>query len=212
MPSAYTALIENGEVKTGKDFIRACLPHFGIKYTSYCDPKYKFVDGYNELGDKPKWLEETKGEVARLESLTMDQFLQEERRRWYERRERAYALIERYTELNKLYDRVYQDVLNWNVTDDFKYIKDFALDQIKNSRYDGELEIIIKMIKDDPEPTSENIREIYEDILAHEKRTITRYTVEIGKYWEKAQREAAMLQRLEVALESGFGTGEPNEQ
>lgn len=205
MPTSYTALIESGDVKTGKDFIRACLPQFGFKYVDVSNQKYQLCEEYNDyIGDIPHELEETRAEVKAFESMPIEQFLEEERKRWFERRRHFYELTERYTKLNKLYDMVYQEVLDWDAPDDLKHIKAFALDQIRKSVYDGELEILFKYMKDDPEPTMENIRYIYEEILDADKRKIARLENEIGKYWDSQEQRTNTLRRIEHAIETGF--------
>lgn len=205
MPTSYTALIESGEVKTGKDFIRACLPQFGFRYIDVSNQKYQLCEEYYDcIGNLPHELEETRAELKAFESMPIEQFLEEERKCWFERRQRFYELTERYTKLNKLYDVVYQEVLAWDAPDDLKHIKAFALDQIRKSVYDGELEILFKYMKDDSEPTMENIRYTYEEILDADKRKITRLENEIGKYWESQEQRANTLQRIEHAIETGF--------
>jgi len=135
MPTGYTAMIENGKVNTGKEFLKVCIREFGCCIGQRDDPlsaplvtEIKPDSYYKEQYDKAiKELEEfdKKLPVSRKAKLLNDK---------KEELEDLEKSIEENKRLIEKYERIKSEVEQWiPPTSDHGNIKEFALDQIRIS-------------------------------------------------------------------------------
>jgi hypothetical protein len=143
MPTGYTAQIENGSVKTAKDFLRICLRNFGICH-SILDSDVpleetdllphikkafqKNVDFYEES------LKTSLDEIARFNQLSDDDIYREWKNDLTKKRDNYMKFYAESLQKNKLYDKFLESIKNWKASHDFENIKKFAIDQLEISK------------------------------------------------------------------------------
>lgn len=130
--TGYTAQIENGNITTGKDFLKLCTRAFGIAMdmrekplsvptpTQFePDPYYKQkYDKAVEVRDKWRQMtfDETKQEMIEKHNAKITQ---------------AKKSLEKYKLEDEKYKKVRNEIKEWNPpTDEHKALKNFALEQI----------------------------------------------------------------------------------
>lgn len=139
MPTGYTYRIENGEVKTGKEFLIMCAREFGACVTmrdkGVDEPipeKFEPNDYYAEALDRAF------AKIDKYRNMTLDEakaLIDEE----YEKKQEEcrVAIIDELKK-GKLYSKVQKEIEEWNPpTDAHTGLKKFALNQIKISTNDS---------------------------------------------------------------------------
>lgn len=132
MPTGYTAHIEDGEITTGKEFLRLCTRAFGIAIDVKDEPlstptpsSFEPSPFYKESYDRAlKKLEE-------VNKMTFDE-AKIQMRADYEKRISDYKhYAERETAMNEKYAKVRKEVEEWiPPTEEHEGLKKFALEQI----------------------------------------------------------------------------------
>lgn len=152
MPTGYTSFIEDGKVKTAKQFLHLCLRNFGVCIMMR-DDSLELKDDYAEdlkksyQGDidyHKKHLEDAKKELERIQQMSEEELCAQ----YIEDTNRD---IEYYTKQNNQqngnlaeYSRIREGIMDWDCDEKFKSIKEFALNQIdismdKSDYYEEEL-------------------------------------------------------------------------
>lgn len=132
MPTGYTAFIEDGEIKTGKDFLKLCTRAFGVAIDlkdeplSVPTPTHFEPDTYYK-----KRYDEALEELDKANNLTFDE-AKNQMKIEYERRISGYKdFIEKASIINEKYAKVRKEIEEWNPpTESHQGIKQFALEQI----------------------------------------------------------------------------------
>lgn len=132
MPTGYTAYIEDGEITTGKDFLKLCTRAFGIAVDQKDEPlsvptqtKFKPNNYYKERYDKALIALERAKQITFDEAKTQMRLAYEKRIADYKR----YA--DKEISMNKKYEKVRKEVEAWEPpTDKHSGLKKFALEQI----------------------------------------------------------------------------------
>ena len=132
MPTRYTAHIEDGEITTGKEFLRLCTRAFGIAIDVKDEPlstptpsSFEPSPFYKESYDRAlKKLEE-------VNKMTFDES-KIQMRADYEKRISDYKrYAEQETAMNEKYAKVRKEVEEWiPPTEEHEGLKNFALEQI----------------------------------------------------------------------------------
>lgn len=138
MPTGYTSFIENGKVKSAKQFLHLCLRAFGV-CTDMRDSSLEVKDDYTKdilkgsqqyIDYHKELLERAEQRLSEIKSLS-----EEELRERYikETKERIKDLQRCQTvEFSKYGDylRIRESIKDWDCDPEFQKVKDFALDQI----------------------------------------------------------------------------------
>lgn len=135
MPTGYTAYIEDGDITTGKEFLKLCTRAFGIAIDlkdeplSVPTPTHFEPDTYY----KEKY-EKALEELNEANNLTFDE-AKIQMRAAYERRISDYkSWAEKEISMNQKYTKVRKEVEEWiPPTDEHQGLKQFALEQIDMS-------------------------------------------------------------------------------
>ena len=152
MPTGYTSFIEDGKVKTSKEFLHLCLRAFGacFKLMDYpLEVKDDYTDDLNREYQKDieyhqKNLDESKKYLKIIQEMTDDElcekYISETRDKIKRLEECRNKDFQNYAD----YLRIKEEIESWNCDKEFEGIKKFAIDQIdmsisKSSYYDDEL-------------------------------------------------------------------------
>lgn len=134
MPTGYTYLIENGEAKTPKDFLKVCLRNFGVMI-DYRDEKLSI-----ELPESLPEEHYAENKLAELK-IELDDLLSKDDSYWNEKRKNYLVKLQQniksadteYKNLLDKYTKFKEAIENWQCDLKYENIKNFALDQIKIS-------------------------------------------------------------------------------
>ena len=138
MPTGYTSFIENGKVKSTKQFLHLCLRAFGV-CTDMRDSSLEVKDDYTkdilkgsqqDIDYHKELLERAEQRLSEIKSIS-----EEELRMRYikETKERIKNLQKCQThEFSKYGDylRIRESIKDWDCDPEFQKVKDFALYQI----------------------------------------------------------------------------------
>ena len=177
MPTGYTAYIEDGEITTGKEFLRLCTRAFGIAIDVKDEPlstptpsSFEPSPFYKESYDRAlKKLEE-------VNKMTFDD-AKIQMRADYEKRISDYkAYAERETAMNEKYAKVRKEVEEWiPPTEEHEGLKKFALEQIDmcvtKQKYIDEY---LEKSKEEFDDSDEAVKDYINDIIDYYQRDIER--------------------------------------
>ena len=164
MPTGYTAQIENGSVKTPKDFLRICLRNFGICSIIRDDDipngvtdflpyiRKRFEEDIKYYGDQ---LAAAEKKLAEFDALSDEDLFKQWSAENNEKRQKYNEWYVDALRQNEEYDKFLNAIKKWEASEDFKRIKEFAINQIEiskdnNPAYWGNLADNVE------EPTREN--------------------------------------------------------
>lgn len=175
MPTGYTAHIEDGEITTGKEFLRLCTRAFGIAIDVKDEPlstptpsSFEPSPFYKESYDRAlKKLEE-------VNKMTFDE-AKIQMRADYEKRISDYkAYAERETAMNKKYAKVRKEVEEWiPPTKEHEGIKKFALEQIDMCVTKQEyIDEYLEKSKEEFDDSDEAVQNYINDIIDYYQRDI----------------------------------------
>ena len=132
MPTGYTAHIEDGEITTGKEFLRLCTRAFGIAIDVKDEPLSTPTPSSFE--PSPFYKESYDRALKKLEEVNKMSFDEAkiQMKADYEKRISDYkAYAERETAMNEKYAKVRKEVDEWiPPTEEHEGLKKFALEQI----------------------------------------------------------------------------------
>ena len=144
MPTGYTQQIIDGTVKTPKEFLHLCLRNFGIcismkdeslnlqgDYAEYIKKFYQDSIGYHD-----KALENAKAEYERVNNLSDDDFYEMYVKNFSDNREYYQKRTDEAKKQNSKFQSFYDIIKNWDCSEEFSNIKNFALNQIDISKED----------------------------------------------------------------------------
>ena len=145
MPTTgYTQQIIDGTVKTPKEFLHLCLRNFGVcasmrdeslnlqgDYTEYIKKYYQDSMGYHT-----KALENAKREYEKITNLSDDNLYEMYVKRFSDNRDYYQKRTDEAKKQNAQYQSFYDAIKNWDCSEEFSNIKNFALDQIDISKDD----------------------------------------------------------------------------
>lgn len=180
MPTGYTAYIEDGDITTGKEFLKLCTRAFGIAIDQKDEPlsvptqtKFEPNNYYKEKYDKA---------LLALEQAKKITFDEAKNQMWiaYEKRIADYkSYADREISMNNKYEKVRREVNDWNPpTEEHNGLKKFALEQIdmcmtkqkyideyiakSNELFDGSDEAVHQYMIDNIEMCQEEVDRAYE--------------------------------------------------
>lgn len=171
MPTGYTCFIENGKVRTAKQFLHLCLRAFGV-CINMKDNSLKLTDDYTkdllkgfqyDIDYHKKRLKIAEKKLSEIKNISEEELCE---KYINETKEKIKDLQRGQTdEFNKYGDylRIRESINNWDCDPKFQNVKDFALEQIRisipnGSYYEEKLAEIGK-------PTKEGFQEKKEEYL-----------------------------------------------
>ena len=171
MPTGYTSFIEDGKITTAKQFLHLCLRNFGVtmllRDTSMevkDDYTQDLVNAYQEEIDyHQKKLTEAEEKLKEIKSLSEDELFS----RYIQDAQEDIESYTKYKEKcdadNSNYQRIAEDIRNWQCDSKFENIKQFALDQIRISKSDPDY--WEQKLQECHQPTREAFQEKKEEYL-----------------------------------------------
>lgn len=177
MPTGYTAYIEDGEITTGKEFLRLCTRAFGIAIDVKDEPlstptpsSFEPSPFYKESYDRAsKKLEE-------VNKMTFDE-AKIQMRADYEKRISDYkAYAEQEAAMNEKYVKVRKEVEEWiPPTSEHEGLKKFALEQIDMSMTKQKyIDEYLEKSKEEFDDSDEAVQNYINDIVDYYQRDIER--------------------------------------
>lgn len=162
MPTGYTAYIEDGNITTGKEFLKLCLREFGIAVDMRDEPLSVPVPAHFEPDEwyKNHYMNMVK-KLKENESLTFEDVKLRRQREHDQEVKSARRAIAQMTEVNERYKQIRKQIEAWTPpTEDYNGIKQFAIDQIEKSmntedHFDYYQKIIDKPFDDSDEAVRE---------------------------------------------------------
>ena len=207
MPTCYTAFIEDGKVRTAKQFLHLCLRAFGVCVRMREDPMeveddytQKIIDGYQESLDyHQKLLDEAKKNLKTYHDEMCFKYIQETTDRIKSLQK---SITKEFGEYGD-YLRLQEQIKNWDCDEEFSDIKDFALNQIKisipdNSFYEEEL---AKCGKPTKEGYDERREEYRNSLIKHTQWDVEYHAGEIDRLLKSKADALAFYQRFKEELE-----------
>ena len=144
MPTGYTQQIIDGKVKTPKEFLHLCLRNFGVcvgmmeapfeaqvDYTEFIKKYYQGSIDYHV-----KVLENAKKEYTRISTLSDDDLYKMYVEKFTDDKDYYQKRADEIKEQNTKYQTFYDAIKNWDCSEEFSNIKEFALNQINISKED----------------------------------------------------------------------------
>lgn len=204
MPTGYTAYIEDGEITTGKEFLKLCTRAFGIAIDVKDEPlstptpsSFEPSPFYKESYDRAlKKLEE-------VNKMTFDE-AKIQMRADYEKRISDYkAYAERETAMNEKYAKVRKEVEEWiPPTGEHEGLKKFALEQIdmcvtKQEYIDEYLEKSKEEFDDSDEAVQNYINDIVDYYQRDAERSYKSWQEELERTRSKNEWMTKFLESLE---------------
>lgn len=204
MPTGYTAHIEDGEIATGKEFLKLCTRAFGVAISLKDEPlstptpsSFEPSPFYKESYDRAlKKLEESN-------KMTFDE-AKIQMRADYEKRISDYKrYVERETAMNEKYAKVRKEVEEWiPQTEEHEGLKKFALEQIDMCVTKQEyIDEYLEKSKEEFDDSDEAVQNYINDIVDYYQRDIERsyksWKEELERTRSKNEWMAKFLESLE---------------
>jgi hypothetical protein len=171
MPTGYTSFIEDGKVRTPKEFLHLCLRNFGV-CSHMRDESLELKDDYTkdisdgfqkDIDYHQKNLDEARERLKTIQEMSEEElcgkYITETKKKIKDLQRGQTKEMGDYAD----YLRIKEGIENWECSEEFQNIKDFALNQIdisipRTSYYDDELAKIGK-------PTVEGFKERKDEYL-----------------------------------------------
>ena len=143
MPTGYTALIEDGKVKSPAQFLHACLRNFGICWClrdNDVPMTEEDISGdiakaiQDDIDYHKKMLDDAKKRLKEFEALTDEDLFNKYMKETDEKYTRYMEYYAKALQQNEVYDKYLAAIKAWNPSEDFKNIKQFAIEQIEMSK------------------------------------------------------------------------------
>jgi hypothetical protein len=132
VPTGYTAYIENGDITTGKDFLKLCLRNFGVAINMRDEPLSKPVP--NQFEPNPyykKDYEETVEVRNKYRQMTFEEAKKELIEKHKKDIESTRKSLDKYIAEDERYMKVRNEIEKWiPPTSEHENVKKFALNQI----------------------------------------------------------------------------------
>lgn len=211
MPTGYTEFIENGKVRTAKQFLHLCLRDFGVCVRMRNAPMeveddytQKIIDGYQESIDyHQKRLDEAKKNLKTYQEMSDDEMCVKYIQETSERIKNLQKSITKEFGEYGDYLRLQEQIRNWNCDEEFSDIKDFALHQIKISIPDNSFyeEALAKCGKPTKEGYEERREEYRNSLIKHAQWDVDYHSDEIDRLLKSKEDVLAFYQRFKEELE-----------
>lgn len=203
MPTGYTAFIQDGDITTGKDFLRLCLRNFGMAINMRDEPLSKPV--LTQFEPNPyykKDYEETVEIRNKYRKMTFEEAKKELIEKHKKDIESARKSLDKYIAEDERYMKVRDEIEKWiPPTSEHENIKKFALNQIDISLNTDIREYCNKELSKNLDVSDEevysymnDINEFYENDVA---RAYKRWQEELKRTADKNMWMKQFLDSLE---------------
>lgn len=211
MPTGYTQQIIDGKVKTPKEFLHLCLRNFGIcismrdvpfeaqvDYTEFIKKYYQDTIGYHI-----KALENAKKEYTRILNLSDDNLYEMYVKIFSDDRDYYQKRTDEIKEQNTKYQTFYGAIENWDCSEEFYNIKQFALNQIDISKEDEDYYIdkLSKKMLTKEEFISNEKSKYKEDLLNYAKSNIDYHQKKLDAAIKEMNDSLAFYERFKKEIE-----------
>lgn len=205
MPTGYTAHIEDGEITTGKEFLKLCTRAFGIAIDvkdeplstptpSSFEPSPFYKESYDRALNKLEEVNKMTFEEAKIQM-----------RADYEKRISDYkAYAERETAMNEKYAKVRKEVEEWiPPTEEHEGLKKFALEQIDMSMTKQKyIDEYLEKSKEEFDDSDEAVKDYINDIIDYYQRDIERSYKSWQEELERTRSKNEWMQKFLESLET----------
>ena len=208
MPTGYTAYIEDGDITTGKEFLKLCTRAFGVAIDQKDDPlsvptKTKFepsqyyINQYNAACDALRDAKSINFNEAKLRLSA----------RHHKKVEDCKKCVEKYSDLRNKYLKVRREVEAWTPpTSEHKGLKKFALEQIDMCIPSEEsIHEFINKSKEPLDLSNETITEFIEDNIAQCKSNVAYYKKSMNAEYERVHEKQEWMDKFLKSLENMDG-------
>ena len=141
MPTGYTAFIENKQCNSAKQFLKLCLRNFGIlcKYRDEplsldFEPDFTDENVNSLIKNNENKIEKYKNELKEYDDLSYDEKASKIKEGCLKEINFYTKLYDEGVELNARYDDFIEAIEDWDCSEDFNSIKEFAINQCKISK------------------------------------------------------------------------------
>lgn len=143
MPTGYTAFIENKQCNSAKQFLKLCLRNFGVLYRYKDEPlSLDFEPDFAYENENENFLiknnedsiEKYKNELKEFDDLSYDEKVSKIKEGCLKKLNFYKKIYDKGVEINARYDDFIEAIEDWNCSEDFKQIKEFAINQCKISK------------------------------------------------------------------------------
>lgn len=141
MPTGYTVFIENKQCNSAKQFLKLCLRNFGI-LCKYRDeplsldfgPDFTDENVNSLIKNNENKIKKYKNELKEYDDLSYDEKASKIKEGCLKEINFYTKLYDEGVELNARYDDFIEAIEDWNCSEDFNSIKEFAINQCKISK------------------------------------------------------------------------------
>ena len=203
MPTGYTSYIKDGEITSGKEFLKLCTRAFGIAV----DLKDESLDvpTPNHFEPHPYYEKAYKDSLVSREkaySMTLEEVKEDIISKYNANKGRAEKILEEYKDEDEKYLKVREEVEKWTPpTPEHENLKKFCLEQIDMSLNTDLYEWYEKDINKELDTSDGAIRKYIDDLKDQEDEKVNRaykkYQAELKRVEEKNLWMKQFLDSLE---------------
>lgn len=206
MPTGYTAQIECGNVKTGKDFILLCTRAFGVYARFKEEPLTAKLPTVFECDNEYhlKQIEKAKSEYAKICAMSPEEIKIQMIHEHYEHQDACKEMLQKCQAKQELLDRVRREVEAWSVpSDEHQGIKEFALKQLDLGGYSWEIDYYKEQLEHENqfEITDEKIAKRHADMKDDALKNIERAQNNYDAALNDAKARSEFMQTLIESLD-----------
>ena len=211
MPTGYTQPIIDGTVKTPKEFLHLCLRNFGV-CISMRDMPLDSQEDYTESIKKyyqksidfnTRELEIAKEEYARIINLSDDELYMEYVKKFTDNRDYYQKRTDEVKKQNAKYQSFYDAIKNWDCSEEFSNIKNFAIDQIDISKEaeDFYTDALSKEMLTKEEFISTNKNDYKQELLKNTKWNVNHHQERVDTLTKNMNDSLAFYERFKKEIE-----------
>jgi hypothetical protein len=210
MPTGYTSFIEDGKVKTAKQFLHLCLRAFGV-CINMRDDSLKLTDDYTEdiskgyqedINYHKKQLTSAEKKLSEIQSMTEEELCKKYIKDTSDNVQHYLKEEDKRSQNNKKYLEIRNDIENWDCNPEFQGIKDFAINQIDISM--DKSDYYQKAIEKYGEPTREgfqkNKEEYLKKLIDDAKWDVDYHTEELEKAIDRKEKNLKFYNEFKEEL------------
>lgn len=152
MPTSYTCKIEDGTIRSGRDFAKLCLNAFGIMYHNIDNPPTMEAQDFTKVHSEKlayhnREIADAKRELREREDAfedDYDNYMEMMRDNLNDEIRRNMEMITHYESTISSYEEIRGEIEAWDCSEDCRNLKTFCLEQIDKSIPLSALEYIKK--------------------------------------------------------------------
>lgn len=212
MPTGYTSFIEDGKVKTAKQFLHLCLRNFGICIRMR-DDDLKLTDDYTkdlidsfqkDLDYHQRNLDDAKERLKTIQEMSDNELCAKYIKETTEKIKDYQKMYAQDMSNYGDYLRIKEEIENWDCDERFQNIKEFAINQIEIS-IPSSTDYYKKLMKKCGKPTKEGYEEKKEEyrnsLIADAEWDIKYHTEEIDRILKQKEDCLKFYQQFKEELE-----------